>query len=206
MLFRSDFLTLAAQHRDETPKPVEIDGDDVAFMVYTSGTTGDPKGAMNTHRNVVFATSVYKHWIGLDERDTILGLAPLFHVTGLIGHVTLAMLTGAPLSLFYRFDANEALRLAERHQATFTVSAITAFIALLNSDAMETRDLRSLTKVYTGGAPTPPGILSDWHARTGTRIQPMYGLTEATSPTHMTPPGAIPPIDPHTGEIGRAHV
>ena len=197
----SDFLTLAAQHRDETPKPVEIDGDDVAFMVYTSGTTGDPKGAMNTHRNVVFATSVYKHWIGLDERDTILGLAPLFHVTGLIGHVTLAMLTGAPLSLFYRFDANEALRLAERHQATFTVSAITAFIALLNSDAMETRDLRSLTKVYTGGAPTPPGILSDWHARTGTRIQPMYGLTEATSPTHMTPPGAIPPIDPHTGAM-----
>jgi long-chain acyl-CoA synthetase len=197
----SDFLTLAAQHRDERPKPVEIDGDDVAFMVYTSGTTGDPKGAMNTHRNVVFATSVYKHWIALGDADTILGLAPLFHVTGLIGHVTLAMLTGAPLVLFYRFDANEALRLAERHKATFTVSAITAFIALLNSDAMKTRGLTSLTKVYTGGAPTPPGVLSDWHERTGTRIQPMYGLTEATSPTHMTPPGAIPPIDPHTGAM-----
>ena len=52
---------------------------------------------------------------------------------------------------------------------------------------MATADLSTLTKVYTGGAPTPPGVLNEWHARTGTRIQPMYGLTEATSPTHMTP-------------------
>ena len=66
----------------------------------------------------------------------ILGLAPLFHVTGLIGHVTLAMLTGSPLVLFYRFDVNEACRLAALHRATFTVSAITAYIALLNSDAL----------------------------------------------------------------------
>src|SRR5258706_1049182 len=197
----ADLMTLAAEHAGQQPKPVDIDGDDVAFMVYTSGTTGDPKGAMNTHRNVVFATSVYRHWIGLAEADTILGLAPLFHVTGLIGHVTLAMLTGAPLALFYRFDVSEACRLVERHKATFTVSAITAFIALLNSDAMKTRNLKSLTKVYTGGAPTPPGVLADWHERTGTRIQPMYGLTEATSPTHMTPHGLSPPIDPHTGAM-----
>ena len=176
-------------------------GDDVAFMVYTSGTTGAPKAAMNTHRNVVFATSVYERWIGLTQADMILGLAPLFHVTGLIGHVTLAMLTGSPLVLFYRFDAGEACQLAQRHRATFTVSAVTAFIALLNSDAMKSADLSSLTKVYTGGAPTPPGVLAEWHERTGVRIQPMYGLTEATSPTHMTPHGAVPPVDPRTGAM-----
>ena len=170
-------------------------------MVYTSGTTGEPKAAMNTHRNVVFATSVYQHWIGLTPTDVILGLAPLFHVTGLIGHVTLAMLTGSPLVLFYRFDAEEALRLAAAHRATFTVSAVTAFIALLNHEAMSRHDLSSLTKVYTGGAPTPPGVLDDWHQRTGTRIQPMYGLTEATSPTHMTPHGVVPPVDARTGAV-----
>jgi long-chain acyl-CoA synthetase len=197
----TDMLELVARHKGQRPAPVELTGDDVAFMVHTSGTTGDAKGAMNTHRNVVFATSVYEAWIGLSSADVILGLAPLFHVTGLIGHVTLAMLTGSPLVLFYRFDVNEACRLAAMHRATFTVSAITAYIALLNSDALAKYDLRTLTKLYTGGAPTPASVLEDWHGRTGVRIQPMYGLTEATSPTHMTPHGAIPPIDPHTGAM-----
>jgi long-chain acyl-CoA synthetase len=196
-----DLLALIEQNRGRAPRAVELTGDDVAFMVYTSGTTGDPKGAMNTHRNVVFATSVYERWIGLTRDDTILGLAPLFHVTGLIGHVTLAMLTGSPLILFYRFDVNEACRLIERHHATFSVSAITAFIALLNSEALGRYDVSSLKKLYTGGAPTPASVLAEWHERTGVRIQPMYGLTEATSPTHMTPHGAVPPIDPHTGAM-----
>src|SRR5688572_11178894 len=197
----ADLLEVIARHAGERPRAVELTGDDVAFMVHTSGTTGDAKGAMNTHRNVVFATSVYEAWIGLTDKDVILGLAPLFHVTGLIGHVTLALLTGSPLVLFYRFDVNEACRLAALHHATFTVSSITAYIALLNSDALGKYDLSSLTKLYTGGAPTPATVLEDWHGRTGVRIQPMYGLTEATSPTHMTPHGAVPPIDPHTGAM-----
>jgi len=196
-----DLGDVVARHAGQRPHHVELTGDDIAFMVYTSGTTGDPKGAMNTHRNVVFATSVYERWIGLSNRDVILGLAPVFHVTGLIGHVALALLTGSPLALFYRFDTAEACRLIELHRATFTVSAVTAFIALLNSGELERHDVSSLTKVYTGGAPTPTTVLEDWHGRTGVHIQPMYGLTEATSPTHMTPHGAIPPIDPCTGAM-----
>jgi len=66
---------------------------------------------------------------------------------------------------------------------------------------MGRHDLSSLTKVYTGGAPTPPGVLADWHEKTGTRIHPMYGLTEATSPTHMTPHNSIPPVDARTGAM-----
>src|SRR5690349_15694559 len=100
----TDMFEIVARHKGERPRAVELTGDDVAFMVHTSGTTGDAKGAMNTHRNVVFATSVYEAWIGLTSDDVILGLAPLFHVTGLVGHVTLTMLTGSPLVLFYRLD------------------------------------------------------------------------------------------------------
>jgi long-chain acyl-CoA synthetase len=196
-----DLVQLAAAHAGQVPEAVDLTADDVAFMVYTSGTTGEPKAAMNTHGNVVFATAVYERWIGLTSQDPILGLAPLFHVTGLIGHVALAMLTGAPLVLFYRFDPQEACRLTARHRPTFTVSSVTAFIALLNSEAMAAHDISSLTKVYTGGAPTPPSVLDDWHRRTGTRIHPMYGLTEATSPTHMTPHGVVPPVDPRTGAV-----
>ena len=194
-------LQVLEDYKSAAPPDVELDGDDVALMVYTSGTTGEPKAATNTHSNVVFATTVYREWLQLDNRDTILGLAPLFHVTGLIGHLSLAMLTGAPLVLFYRFDADEACRLAERYRATFTVSAVTAFIALLNGTAIDRYDLSTLTKVYTGGAPTPVAALQDWYERTGTRINPMYGLTEATSPTHMTPFGKQPPVDPATGVV-----
>jgi DNA-binding GntR family transcriptional regulator len=66
---------------------------------------------------------------------------------------------------------------------------------------MSDYDLSSLTKLYTGGAPTPASVVEDWHGRTGVRIHPMYGLTEATSPTHMTPYGDVPPVDPLTGAI-----
>jgi long-chain acyl-CoA synthetase len=194
-----DLVNLVARHEHHAPEPVALGGDDAAFMIYTSGTTGEPKAATNTHRNVVFATSVYERWLGLTSRDTILGLAPLSHVTGLIAHATLSMLTGGPLVLFYRFDAGEACRLIERHRATFTVSAVTAFIAMMASDEIDRCDLSSLTKAYTGGAPTPAGVLAEWHMRTGSRLHPMYGLTEATSPTHMTPHGAVPRVDPATG-------
>jgi len=192
---------IVVANRERTPRGVELTGDDVALMVYTSGTTGAPKGATNTHRNVVFAASVYEQWLDISSDDVILGVAPLFHVTGLIGHISLAMLTGAPLILFYRFDSEVACRLAERLGATFTVSAVTAFIALLNSDAMDRYDLSRLHKVYTGGAPTPQTSLREWEAKAGSTLNPMYGLTEATSPTHMTPFGATPRVDQRTGVV-----
>jgi long-chain acyl-CoA synthetase len=197
----SDLMQLVRAHARQSPVPVDIAGADPAFLVYTSGTTGVPKAAVNTHRNVVFATTVYQRWVGLTPADSILGLAPLSHITGLVGHLTLAMLTGCPLVLFYRFDPEVACRLAERRRTTFTVSAVTAFIAMMNCDAMSACDLSALTKVFTGGAPTPPVVLAQWFARTGTRIHPMYGLTEATSPTHMTPFGSAPPVDSVSGVV-----
>ena len=192
---------LVAAHDGRRQEYPHLTSDDVALMVYTSGTTGVPKAATNTHGNVVFASSVYASWLDLDHTDVILGIAPLFHVTGLIGHISLTLLSGAPLILAYRFNADEACRLAEHYKATFTVSAVTAFIAILNSGALEKYNLSSLTKVYTGGAPVPPAALREWQAKAGSQLNPMYGLTEATSPTHMTPFGMTPPIDEHTGVV-----
>ena len=77
--------------------------DDVAFLTYTSGTTGPPKGAMATHSNVVFNAQSYRDWVGLGPDDVVLGVAPLFHITGLIAHLAVAMLLPATLVLAYRF-------------------------------------------------------------------------------------------------------
>ena len=84
--------------------------DDIAFLTYTSGTTGPPKGAMNTHGNVVFSSQTYRDWVGVGDDDVILGVAPLFHITGLIAHIGLSLLTGAPLVLDHRFDAATGAR------------------------------------------------------------------------------------------------
>ncbi len=174
---------------------------DVAFLTYTSGTTGKPKGAMNTHANVVFNATVYQQWIQLGRNDVVLGVAPFFHVTGLIGHIAVSALVGMPLIMFYRFDPAETLRLIEKWHATFTVGAITVFIALMNHPDIKTRDLSSLKKVYSGGAPIPPATVENFQAATGTYIHNIYGLTETTSPSHGVPLGVQAPVDPDTGAL-----
>ena len=139
----------------------------MAFLTYTSGTTGPPKGAMNTHRNVVFNSEAYRRWMSLTPDDTVLGVAPLFHITGLIAHLTVALLVPMPIVLGYRFDPVTVLDLIERDRPTFTVGAITVFIALMNDPSCPGRDLSSLTKVYSGGAPIAPATVERFQKEVG---------------------------------------
>ncbi|MHB1786750.1 MAG: AMP-binding protein, partial [Acidimicrobiales bacterium] len=99
-----DFSQVVEQYRGRRPSEPQLGPDDTAFLVYTSGTTGPPKGAMTTHRNIVFNAQSYRDWISLGPDDTVLGVAPLFHITGLIGHIAVAMLLPATLVLAYRFE------------------------------------------------------------------------------------------------------
>jgi long-chain acyl-CoA synthetase len=196
-----DLVELAREHDGEAPAPPSLGADDVAFLTYTSGTTGPPKGAMNTHGNVVFNSQVYRDWMRLDEHDSVFGAAPLFHITGLIGHVGIAMLVPVPLVLFYRFEPGAALALAERARPTFTIAAITAFIALLNHKDAATRDLSSLEKVYSGGAPIPAATVEAFEERFGPYIHNIYGLTETTSPSHAVPLDRRAPVDESSGAL-----
>jgi long-chain acyl-CoA synthetase len=123
----------------------------------------------------------------------------LFHVTGLIAHIATALLVPVPLVLAFRFDADEACRLIERHGATFTVAAITAYTAMLNAGS--TCDLGSLSKAYSGGAPVSAASAAAWEARTGHPLLVAYGLTETTSPTHLVPLGERAPVDPGSGAL-----
>src|SRR3954447_25063503 len=196
-----DLLELARRHEGRKPAPAALGADDVAFLTYTSGTTGPPKGAMNTHRNVVFNAQVYRDWIRLGEDDSVLAAAPLFHITGLIGHAAVAMLVAMPLVLFHRFEPGVALEQAERHRPTFTIAAITAFIALLNHPDAETRDLSSLRKVYSGGAPIPAATVEHFEKTFGAYIHNIYGLTETTSPSHAVPLDRRAPVDESSGAL-----
>src|SRR6476661_8525302 len=149
-----DLTSLIDRFRGQAPPPVTFGPDDTAFLTYTSGTTGPPKGAMNSHGNVVFNSQAYRQWCRLGPDDAVLGVAPLFHITGLIAGVTTSLLLGAPLVLAYRFEPSAMLETIRDERATFTVGSITVFIALMNApDAANgaQRDaLASLTKIWSG--------------------------------------------------------
>ena len=200
-----DMTSLIDRFRGQAPPPVTFGPDDTAFLTYTSGTTGPPKGAMNTHGNVVFNSQAYRQWCRLGPDDVVLGVAPLFHITGLIAGVTTSLLLGAPLVLAYRFEPSVTLETIRDERATFTVGSITVFIALMNAPAAANEEpreaLASMTKIWSGGAPIPPSTVKAFQAQFGQYIHNIYGLTETTSPSHGVPFDATAPVDDASGAL-----
>ncbi|GAA4674115.1 AMP-binding protein [Gordonia humi] len=190
---------LLAEYAGARPEPVAVGADDLAVLTYTSGTTGPPKGAEISHGNLVFSATTYRDWIGIDADDVIFGVAPMFHITGVVGHAALAMLTGATLVLTYRFDPVDAVETIAEYGATFTVGSITVFIALMNAPNATREKLATLAKIYSGGAPIPPSTLQMFDEAFGHHIHNIYGLTETTSPAVAVPCGRRAPVDARTG-------
>ncbi|PRY40240.1 long-chain acyl-CoA synthetase [Geodermatophilus tzadiensis] len=196
-----DLAELLETHAGRTPAPVALSGDDVAILTYTSGTTGRPKGAMNTHATMVFNACTYREWMRLTPDDVVLGVAPLFHITGLIGHVALALLLPCPLVLAHRFHPEVVLDAIREHRPTFTVGAITVFISLSGVEGVGREDFASLRTIYSGGAPIAPAITDAFEEKTGRYIHNIYGLTETNSPSHAVPMGVRAPVDPNSGAL-----
>jgi long-chain acyl-CoA synthetase len=196
-----DLAELLETHAGRTPAPAALSGGDVAILTYTSGTTGQPKGAMNTHATMVFNACTYREWMRLTPDDVVLGVAPLFHITGLIGHVALALLLPCPLVLAHRFHPEVVLDAIREHRPTFTVGAITVFISLSGVEGVSREDFSSLRTIYSGGAPIAPAITDQFEVRTGRYIHNIYGLTETNSPSHAVPLGQKAPVDPNSGAL-----
>src|SRR5919199_4486321 len=196
-----DLLEVLRETEPDEGAREQVAPEDIAYLVYTSGTTGAPKGTMETHSNVAFNSEVYRVWMQIGDEDSVLGIAPLFHITGLIGHVTLAGLAGVPLILFHRVEPEEALCLIEKWRPTMTIGSITAFIALMNAPGSDEVDLTSLTKCYSGGAPVAPSIVDQFEEKFGVYIHVAYGLTESNSPTHFVPLRARAPVDEASGAL-----
>jgi long-chain acyl-CoA synthetase len=196
-----DWLELANNDTDdglELPKPT---ADDLAYLVYTSGTTGPPKGAMITHGNIVYNSETYEIGMRMDRTDTVLGVAPLFHITGIVGHLAIAFRLGIPVVLFNRFDVGDVLRLIEKYHITFIVAAITVYIAILSHSDAKKYNLASLTKTYSGGAPVSPSTVKKFQDKLGLTIYNVYGLTESASPATITPLGLDGPVDQESGAL-----
>ena len=186
----------------QAPAPkVDLQSSDIAFLTYTSGTTGKPKAAKNTHGNVAFSAEVYRRWLRLDAEDVLFAAAPFSHVTGLVAHIATAWAAQVPVVMCYRFDPATVLSLLQRRRCTSMVAAITAYVALLDHPRFDPSKLHAFTKLFSGGAPVSAAIVDRWEKATGVYIHNAYGLTETTSPTHLVPLGARAPVDSLSGVL-----
>lgn len=188
--------SILEEYRGRTPQQIDLDPDDLGLILYTSGTTGAPKGAMIRHSSLAFNGQIMRDWCGLTDRDTILAIAPLFHITGFACHMCTAFSARCGMLINYRFNPQVVVELVKEHRPTFTIGAITAFNAIAGIPDVTAADLSSLTKVWSGGAPIPPTLRDNIQNRLGISILTSYGMTELTSAAVLAPPSySVPQRD-----------
>jgi long-chain acyl-CoA synthetase len=173
--------------RDITEPNVKINpAEDVALLQYTGGTTGVPKAAMLTHRNLIANTLMCVHWMYRCDKGTesILGILPFFHVYGMTTIMNLAIVQAYKMILLPKFDVEATLKTIEKLRPTMFPGAPTMYIALLNHPDLARYDLSSIKVCISGSAPLPVEVQEKFEKVTGGKLIEGYGLTEASPVTH----------------------
>jgi long-chain acyl-CoA synthetase len=163
------------------PDVVERRPDDTAVILYTSGTTGTPKGAELTHGNLLRNVDVAAGLFGLDDRTITLGALPLFHSFGQTCALNATVSVGGCLTLIPRFEGGKALEILERDRVTLFEGVPTMYAAILNHPRAEHADTSALEVCVSGGAAMPVEVMRAFEDKFGCQILEGYGLSE-TSP------------------------
>lgn len=199
-LSAADFL---AGHEGATYQPLDVDPEELALLQYTGGTTGVPKAAMLTHRNLSSAVQMYHENSKSDAASQVGGpgllYAPLFHIMGLTTGLLKRTSEGGKLHLRLRYDPEQAVQEIEEKKIQSLGGVPTLWIALLGVPDIEKRDLSSLTYVGSGGAPLPVAVYNRVKQLTGLKLRGGWGMTE-TSPAGTNVPEDMP--DDKLGTIG----
>jgi long-chain acyl-CoA synthetase len=159
----------------------EVKGGDTAVVLYTSGTTGQPKGAELTHNNIGCNVDSCIELFGPTEEEVVFGGLPLFHIFGQTVSMNVVIKVGAELTLLPRFDPEKAFEIVQRDKVTIMMGVPTMYAALLHCPKRKDFDVGSLRLCVSGGAALPGEVLKAFEAEFGSPIIEGYGLSE-TSP------------------------
>jgi long-chain acyl-CoA synthetase len=177
--------------RDASPKPdpVEINQEEVATLIYTGGTTGVPKGAQLTHRNLVSNATVLNTWSKSKEaEDVLVAVMPYFHVYGLtVGMNTCIANSISIVQIPNPRDMVHVLKSIEKHKVTFYPGVPTMFVGFNNFPDREKFDISSLRFAVSAAAPLPPEVQEKFQNLTGGKMVEAYGLTETGPAASMDP-------------------
>ncbi|MEO5575219.1 MAG: long-chain fatty acid--CoA ligase [Gaiellaceae bacterium] len=165
-------------------KPSDDDG---LLLVYTSGTTGKPKGALLTHANCFWTNLSFDRVAGVSAEDTVLQVLPQFHVGGWNVQPLLAWWKGATVVLEPAFDPARALALIAEKRVTTMMGVPATYLFMAQDPGFAGAELWTLRRAVVGGAPMPEALLETWHER-GVEIVQGYGLTEAAPNVLCLPP------------------
>src|ERR1700761_6359022 len=169
---------------------VDTGDEDTAVILYTSGTTGHPKGAELTHGNLISNTEVARNDIvRARPDDVIFGGLPLFHVFGQTVALNVAVASGACLTLLPRFDAEHALRIIASHRVTVFEGVPTMYVALLHQPGRDGYDTAALRMCISGGAALPVEVLRGFDEAFGVPVLEGYGLSETSPVASFNHPG-----------------
>ncbi|MBC9715406.1 AMP-binding protein [Streptomyces sp. TRM66268-LWL] len=195
-----DLLTVARRGA-KAPDVAQRAADDLALISYTSGTSGQPKGAMNLHGNITYNAERQRSGHPIAEGAAYFALAPLFHITGMVCQLASCFANAGTLVLAYRFHPGVVLDAFAEHKPAYTVGPSTAFMALAATPGVTREHFASFQVISSGGAPVPPALVEKFRTAFGPYIRNGYGLTECTAPCAAVPPQHEAPVDPESGTL-----
>jgi long-chain acyl-CoA synthetase len=178
------------QNAPATPTPVTIQPDDTALFQYTGGTTGTPKAAMLTHKNLVANTLQVVAWLPSAEpgNEKVMAAIPFFHVYGMTVAMNFAIYLGGEIIIVPNpRPIDNVMRIIAKERATIFPGVPAMYIGIINHPAVATTDLRSIKACISGSAPLPMEVQERFGELTHGRLVEGYGLTETAPVTHCNP-------------------